>query len=246
MKYRIEYLTLLDCQQSSWYGDLSVIRTSIHPSSVSQLSLNLLRGFLIISIVDCPGPYAQLCFELNKNVFLLFAPIFFNFALFCTWGHMEAKKKSKCYSRRLLLKFLKSLLNFRHLVLENVLGFESWVFDFPHFFPFYKHLTLWEEKHQNPAQPSNSFWICQYFSWLFFWLALTKLSFCIFEIYVYDFSYFFPFLLTWEPVGKKRFKRIFLPQMKFSKHLNFLFSEILSFRILTIFFRKFCFHHWVI
>ncbi len=55
------------CQQRSWYG-VFVRRPSVRRPSVSQLSLNLMHGFLSNLVVASPGPYARTFFEFLKKI----------------------------------------------------------------------------------------------------------------------------------------------------------------------------------
>ncbi len=98
------------CQQSSWNRNSSVRPFVVRPS-VSQLSLNLMHGFL--SNFSCGFPWAirsDVFFNFwKKNVFLIFYE-YFSFSL--TWDHMGAKISKRYSSYKSQPKGFKLFLNF--------------------------------------------------------------------------------------------------------------------------------------
>ncbi len=79
------------CQQRSWYGDFFV---TCRPSSVSQLSQNLLSGFL--SNFSCCLPWAlDFFWILKKCIVCNFARFFRFFYLFVNLGPYRAKTLQK-------------------------------------------------------------------------------------------------------------------------------------------------------
>ncbi len=122
-------------QQSSWNRNLSVVR----PSSVSQLSLNLMHGFL--SYFGCCFPWA-----IRQGIFLRFEIFFKNFlwiliSHFVNMGPCGIENSKHYSSYKSQPKVFKLFLNFFLMVLKKVL---FWIFEILSF----RFLTIFFRKFQ--------------------------------------------------------------------------------------------------
>ncbi len=134
--------------------------------------------------------------------------IFMNTFVFVDMGLYETKT-SKRYS-----SIIKSLLNlfiffriFFPVVLRKV---RFWIFEILSFWFFriffFSFSLTWDPmgaKIQNATPPSNHFWICSTFSWIFFSVVLTKVLFWLFEILNFRFLTNF-WISPFYPLGKPK------------------------------------------
>ncbi len=137
----VPYFTLLlsvNCSNSVWGQSvhcrfLALCQRGgmgICPSSVSQLSQNLLGGFLSNFAVGCPGPYVQKLFEVLKTkCFSIFHVFFFIFS-------MGAKSWKHYFSLKSFLNFPNFSWIFFSLGLTKVLVLGFWNIEFTTFHDF--------------------------------------------------------------------------------------------------------------